>query len=99
MAKSTAPRMKEAIERYQNSHEAWRMTKQRLDELVKIVNAYPSFNAAVTAVADTTWPKIDQVKAVYVLCGGKLRESYEEALVDAKLDAMIDSDNERAYDP
>ncbi|KAK3364819.1 hypothetical protein B0T24DRAFT_723903 [Lasiosphaeria ovina] len=81
-----------------SSHEAWRLSKPRLDALARTVRAYPSYQAAAAASADTVWPPIEQVKAVYVLYGGHLSKSYKRALKGAKLEAMMDGDNIRVYD-
>ncbi|KAK0703325.1 hypothetical protein B0T26DRAFT_730925 [Lasiosphaeria miniovina] len=81
-----------------SAHEAWYVSKARLDELARTVENYSSYVEASAAAADTTWPLIEHVEAVYVLCRGNLCDTYKEALDEAKLGAMINGDNARAYD-
>ncbi|KAK3364829.1 hypothetical protein B0T24DRAFT_712108 [Lasiosphaeria ovina] len=81
-----------------STYEVWRISKTRLDELVKTVTKYDSYVEAADAGADTAWPSTSDVKGVYVLCGGQFPNTYKEALEGAKLGAMIDGDKARVYD-
>ncbi|KAK0703281.1 hypothetical protein B0T26DRAFT_680980 [Lasiosphaeria miniovina] len=51
-----------------------------------------SVSTTASAAADIAWPQMEHVKAVYILCKGKPRDIYIEALEGAKLENMIKGD-------
>ncbi|KAK0722662.1 hypothetical protein B0T26DRAFT_703543 [Lasiosphaeria miniovina] len=81
-----------------SNHGAWRESKRALEVIFPIVKKYASYREARKAGAYVVWPRIDQVKAVYLMCEGTLRVAYSTALDAAKLNAMLDDNGRRKYD-